>query len=171
MEIDNVAREYSCWQRFGSNLCGKAPTSDEPEAVSVGWGKGIDQAGVAAALGNDLGWRWFKDPRLDCLGFRGIFPANSTRKDAENNTLSHTVKYKIYENANKDLLLVVYLFIFIYIYFIHAAPLVEADKEVNEQHYLLWRLQKGVPEGSTEIPKGLAGFSVNESVIRTCRSL
>ncbi|URE19644.1 Glycine cleavage T-protein C-terminal barrel domain [Musa troglodytarum] len=129
VEIDNVAREYSCWQRFGSNLCGKAPASDEPEALSVGWGKDVDQAGVAAAQGNDLGWRWFKDPRLDCLGFRGIFPANST------------------------------------------PPLVEADKEVNEQHYLLWRLQKGVPEGSTEIPKGLAGFSVNESVIRTCRSL
>ncbi|CAL9106431.1 unnamed protein product [Musa textilis] len=112
VEIDNVAREYSCWQRFGSNLCGKAPASDEPEALSVGWGKDVDQAGVAAAQGNDLGWRWFKDPRLDCLGFRGIFPANST------------------------------------------PPLVEADKEVNEQHYLLWRLQKGVPEGSTEIPKG-----------------
>ncbi|KAJ8459336.1 hypothetical protein OPV22_032262 [Ensete ventricosum] len=114
VEIDNVAREYSCWQRFGSNLCSKAPTSDEPEAVSVGWGKGIDQAGVAAAQGNDLGWRWFKDPRLDCLGFRGIFPANST------------------------------------------PPLVEADKEVDEQQYLLWRLKKGVPEGSTEIPKGHA---------------
>ncbi|RWW48008.1 hypothetical protein BHE74_00045968 [Ensete ventricosum] len=49
-----------------------------------------------------------------------------------------------------------------------VAPLVEADKEVDEQQYLLWRLKKGVPEGSTEIPKGLAGFSVNKSVIRTC---
>jgi hypothetical protein len=35
-----------------------------------------------------------------------------------------------------------------------AAPLVEADKETDEQNYLLWRLQKGVAEGSTEIPKG-----------------
>lgn len=35
-------------------------------------------------------------------------------------------------------------------------PLVEADKEVDEQYYLLWRLEEGVPEGSTEIPKGEA---------------
>jgi hypothetical protein len=35
-----------------------------------------------------------------------------------------------------------------------AAPLVEADKETDEQNYLLWRLRKGVAEGSTEIPKG-----------------
>ena len=35
-----------------------------------------------------------------------------------------------------------------------AAPLIEADKETDEQNYLLWRLQKGVAEGSTEIPKG-----------------
>jgi hypothetical protein len=33
-------------------------------------------------------------------------------------------------------------------------PLVEADKEVDEQYYLLWRLEEGVPEGSAEIPKG-----------------
>jgi len=35
-------------------------------------------------------------------------------------------------------------------------PLVEADKEVDEQYYLLWRLEEGVPEGSAEIPKGEA---------------
>ena len=35
-----------------------------------------------------------------------------------------------------------------------AAPLVEADKETDEKNYLLWRLEKGVAEGSTEIPKG-----------------
>ncbi|WOL18126.1 transferase, mitochondrial [Canna indica] len=114
VEIDNVAKEFSCWQRFGNNLCSEIPSADEPEAASVGWGQGIDNAGVSAAQGNDVGWRWFRDPRLDCLGFRGIFPTNST------------------------------------------PPLVEADKEVNEQHYLLWRFQKGIPEGSTEIPKGEA---------------
>ncbi|KAH9331453.1 hypothetical protein KI387_003561, partial [Taxus chinensis] len=37
-------------------------------------------------------------------------------------------------------------------------PLVEADKEVDEQYYLLWRLEEGVPEGSTEIPKGFNYF-------------
>jgi hypothetical protein len=36
-----------------------------------------------------------------------------------------------------------------------AAPLVEADKEADERHYLLWRIENGVAEGSTEIPKGL----------------
>ncbi|URE49623.1 Glycine cleavage T-protein C-terminal barrel domain [Musa troglodytarum] len=30
----------------------------------------------------------------------------------------------------------------------------------NEWHYLQWRLEKGVPEGSTEIPKGLAGEAI-----------
>ncbi|GFY86224.1 glycine cleavage T-protein family [Actinidia rufa] len=35
-------------------------------------------------------------------------------------------------------------------------PLVEADKETDEKNYLLWRLEKGVAEGSTEIPKGEA---------------
>ncbi|XP_019443626.1 PREDICTED: putative transferase At4g12130, mitochondrial [Lupinus angustifolius] len=33
-------------------------------------------------------------------------------------------------------------------------PLVEADKFTDEQNYLLWRIEKGVAEGSTEIPKG-----------------
>lgn len=37
----------------------------------------------------------------------------------------------------------------------------EADKEASEWHYLQWRLEKGIPEGSTEIPKGLAGYSSN----------
>ncbi|KAK7255753.1 hypothetical protein RIF29_29172 [Crotalaria pallida] len=35
-------------------------------------------------------------------------------------------------------------------------PLVEADKVKDEQNYLLWRIEKGVAEGSTEIPKGEA---------------
>lgn len=35
-----------------------------------------------------------------------------------------------------------------------SAPLVEADKETDENNFLLWRLGKGVAEGSTEIPKG-----------------
>lgn len=32
-------------------------------------------------------------------------------------------------------------------------PLVEADKEVDEVYYLLYRLERGVPEGCSEIPK------------------
>lgn len=45
----------------------------------------------------------------------------------------------------------VYVLIICFLLFI--APLVEADKEADEQHYLLWRIERGVPEGSTEIPK------------------
>lgn len=35
-------------------------------------------------------------------------------------------------------------------------PLIEVDKEIDEQNFLLWRIDKGVAEGSTEIPKGEA---------------
>lgn len=34
------------------------------------------------------------------------------------------------------------------------APLVEADSAVEEDYYLLWRMEQGVAEGCTEIPKG-----------------
>ncbi|XP_020244210.1 putative transferase At4g12130, mitochondrial [Asparagus officinalis] len=36
----------------------------------------------------------------------------------------------------------------------NSAPLVESDKETNEEHYLQWRVERGIAEGSTEIPKG-----------------
>ncbi|CAK9273526.1 unnamed protein product [Sphagnum jensenii] len=35
-------------------------------------------------------------------------------------------------------------------------PLVEAGEEVDDEYYLLWRLEQGIPEGSIEIPKGEA---------------
>ncbi|XP_024399197.1 putative transferase At4g12130, mitochondrial isoform X1 [Physcomitrium patens] len=35
-------------------------------------------------------------------------------------------------------------------------PLVEAGTKVEEDYYLLWRMEQGVAEGSTEIPKGEA---------------
>ncbi|KAA8521917.1 hypothetical protein F0562_012769 [Nyssa sinensis] len=114
VDIENVAKEFSCWQRYGGNLSEKSSSSEEPEAAAVGWGGAVDPSGVSASRGNNLGWQWYKDPRLDCLGFRGIFPSNTT------------------------------------------PPSVEADKETDEQNYLLWRLEKGVAEGSTEIPKGEA---------------
>ncbi|KAA0058924.1 putative transferase [Cucumis melo var. makuwa] len=53
--------------------------------------------------GEDNGWQWFQDPRLECL-----------------------------------------------------APLIEADKETDEDNYVLWRLEKGVSQGSNEIQKGEA---------------
>lgn len=112
VEIECVADDFSCWQRFGQDLAQKS--SEEPDAASLGWGGGFDRSGQSSSQGNNRGWLWYRDPRLDCLGFRGIFPSNTT------------------------------------------PPLVEADKETNEENYLLWRLEKGVAEGSAEIPKGEA---------------
>ncbi|KAB2039003.1 hypothetical protein ES319_D03G183100v1 [Gossypium barbadense] len=114
VDIENVAEDFYCWQRYGRGLSEKTPSVEEPVAASVGWRGGDNRSGNSASRGNDVGWQWFKDPRLDCLGFRGIFPSGTT------------------------------------------PPLVESDKETDEEKYLLWRLEKGVAEGSTEIPKGEA---------------
>ncbi|KAL8141332.1 hypothetical protein V2J09_007353 [Rumex salicifolius] len=111
VDIENVGEEYCCWQRYGGNLSDNS-FSEEPEAASVGWGGNVDRSAISSAHGNSMGWQWYNDPRLHCLGFRGIFPSNTT------------------------------------------PPLVEADKETVEENYLLWRLEKGVAEGSNEIPKG-----------------
>ncbi|KAL1537761.1 putative transferase, mitochondrial [Salvia divinorum] len=85
-----------------------------PFITSVGWGGTVDQSGVSSPQGNNVGWNWHKDPRLTCLGYRGIFPSNAT------------------------------------------PLLVEEDKETDEGNFLLWRFEKGVAEGSSEIPKGEA---------------
>ncbi|GAB2224562.1 hypothetical protein Droror1_Dr00005324 [Drosera rotundifolia] len=112
VDIENVGEEFACWQRFGGELSKpSSSTEEEPEAAAVGWGASVDQSAMSSLQGNSSGWRWFKDPRLSSLGFRGIFPSNST------------------------------------------PPLVEADKETEEESFTLWRLEKGVAEGSTEIPK------------------
>ncbi|KAI7994242.1 putative transferase [Camellia lanceoleosa] len=110
VDIESMAEAFSCWQWYGTNLTKMSSSAEEPEAASVGWGGAVDY----------LGWQWHKDPRLDCLGFRGSF---------------HPIQY---------------------VRFISITPLVEADKETDEKNYLLWRLEKGVAEGSTEIPKGEA---------------
>ncbi|XP_076923711.1 putative transferase At4g12130, mitochondrial [Bidens hawaiensis] len=117
VDIENVGDEFSCWQRFGTDLHERSPTatsSEDPVAHSVGWGGAVDPTGSSSSQGNSGGWQWHKDPRLDCLGFRGIFPSNAT------------------------------------------PPLVEANTETEEENFLLWRLEKGVAEGSIEIPKGEA---------------
>ncbi|KAG2330547.1 hypothetical protein Bca4012_019868 [Brassica carinata] len=69
VDIENVAQEFSCWQRYGRNLTGSS---------SVGWGGGVDRAGESTASGNKYGWQWYEDPRLDCLGYRSIFPSDAT---------------------------------------------------------------------------------------------
>ncbi|KAE8661791.1 hypothetical protein F3Y22_tig00113722pilonHSYRG00013 [Hibiscus syriacus] len=114
VDIKNVAEDFLCWQRYGGDLPGKTPAVEEPEAASVGWGSGVDSSSKSASHGSAVGCQWFKDPRLDCLGFRGIFRSGT------------------------------------------IPPFVESDKETDEENYLMWRLEKGVAEGSTEIPKGEA---------------
>ncbi|GAB2274105.1 hypothetical protein Dimus_008876 [Dionaea muscipula] len=115
VEIESADKEFNCWQRYGGELSDKSSSNEEePDAAAVGWGATVDQYAMSSSQGNGEGWRWFKDPRLHSLGFRGIFPFNST------------------------------------------PPLVEADKETDEENFTLWRLKKGVAEGSTEIPKGEA---------------
>ncbi|CAI0413862.1 unnamed protein product [Linum tenue] len=114
VEIENVGEDFQCWQRFGGDVGEKSSVVEDPGTASLGWGSGVDLAGISASHGSDGGWQWFKDPRLDCLGLRGIFPTNT------------------------------------------VPPLVEADKETNEENYLLWRIENGIAEGSSEIPKGEA---------------
>lgn len=80
VEIENVGKDFSCWQRYGGNLSKTSSDVEEPEAASVGWGSGVDRSGVLASQGNTHGYQWHKDPRLDCLGFRGIFPSHTTRE-------------------------------------------------------------------------------------------
>ncbi|KAF8032865.1 hypothetical protein BT93_D1676 [Corymbia citriodora subsp. variegata] len=111
VDIENIAQDFSCWQCYGINYSHESSAAEELDTASIGWGAGIDKSTMSASQGNDIRWQWFKDPRLDCLGYRGIFPSSS------------------------------------------EPPLVEADKETDEKNYLLWRLEKGVAEGSTEIPK------------------
>ena len=72
--------EFCCWQRYGGNLSDKSSSAEEPEVAGVGWGGSIDSSSMSSAQGSESGWKWFKDPRLDCLGFRGIFPSGSLRE-------------------------------------------------------------------------------------------
>ena len=81
VDIENVGEEFSCWQRFGADHHKRQPSSlEDPQAASVGWGGAIDPTGSSSSQGNNTGLQWHKDPRLDCLGFRGIFPSNSIRE-------------------------------------------------------------------------------------------
>lgn len=75
-----MAEDFSCWQRFGGNLAAKSRVTEEPDAANIGWGSSVDETGQSAAHVDEHGWRWFNDPRLECLGFRGIFPSHETRE-------------------------------------------------------------------------------------------
>ncbi|KAG6634247.1 hypothetical protein CIPAW_12G105000 [Carya illinoinensis] len=78
VDATNLAEDFSCWQLYGGNLSERSLSAEEPEAASVDWGGGVDHSGMSASCAVDLGWQWFKDPRLDSLGFRGIFPSDIT---------------------------------------------------------------------------------------------
>lgn len=93
VEVENASDDFSCWQRFGERVSSDNPSTEEPEASSVGWGQGLDQTGESAAQGTEQGWQWFTDPRLNSLGFRGIFPSNTTRK-RNLNILIHFLQVK-----------------------------------------------------------------------------
>ncbi|KAG2264828.1 hypothetical protein Bca52824_071907 [Brassica carinata] len=97
LDIENVAEEFSCWQRYGRNLS---------ESSSVGWGGGVDRAGESTASGNKYGWQWYEDPRLDCLGYRSIFPSDATpplveadKKTDESNYLLWRLEHGVAEGS------------------------------------------------------------------------
>ncbi|XP_039167692.1 putative transferase At4g12130, mitochondrial [Eucalyptus grandis] len=76
VDIGNISKDFTYWQRYDTNYSHKSSTAKEPDAASVGWGAGIDKSAMSASQGNDIRWQWFKDPRLDSLGYRGIFPSS-----------------------------------------------------------------------------------------------
>lgn len=80
VEIESLADDFSCWQRFGHDIETKSSPAEEPEAKSVGWGGTVDPSGMVSSHGNTCGWQWNKDPRLECLGLRGVFASDTTRK-------------------------------------------------------------------------------------------
>lgn len=80
VEIESLADDFSCWQRFGHDIETKSSPAEEPEAKSVGWGGTVDPSGMVSSHGNMCGWQWNKDPRLECLGLRGVFASDTTRK-------------------------------------------------------------------------------------------
>lgn len=150
VEIENVAEDFTCWQRYGAKLVGNSSSAEEPETTSIGYGGSAQQD--AASHGSDAGWEWFKDPRLDCLGYRGIFRSGVLRKFLNGGfkvVIQIFRSHEVFGSVVCPIELCKFLW-----FFSVAAPLVEAGKEVGEEQYHLWRLEKGVAEGSTEIPKG-----------------
>ncbi|KAL8200850.1 hypothetical protein R6Q57_012189 [Mikania cordata] len=99
VDIEHAGEEFSCWQRFGVDLHKRPqlpPSVEDPVASSVGWGGAVDPTGSSSSQGNNIGWQWHKDPRLNCLGFRGIFPSNVTPPMVEANTETEEENYLIW---------------------------------------------------------------------------
>ncbi|KDO63768.1 hypothetical protein CISIN_1g042318mg [Citrus sinensis] len=115
VEIENVAEDFSCWQRFGGKLSENSSLQKNQRLPQL--------AGVLALI--VLACRLHMVMMLDGNGLR----------------ILDWIVLDLGESSN----LVEYV-----------TPLVEADKETDEMNYLLCRLEQGVAEGSTEIPKGEA---------------
>lgn len=81
VEIQDASKDMAAWQRFGGALVHESGVSKDADTEGIGWGGGNDLSGCAAAQGCIHGWKWFRDPRLVSLGFRGIFPSDSLRKN------------------------------------------------------------------------------------------
>ncbi|KAL6972591.1 hypothetical protein U1Q18_026765 [Sarracenia purpurea var. burkii] len=73
VDIENVAEAFSCWQRYGRNPTEKSSSTEELDAASVGWGTAVDQSGVLASQGNDLGWQCIRIPDWIALDSGGSF--------------------------------------------------------------------------------------------------
>ncbi|KAK9921963.1 hypothetical protein M0R45_030455 [Rubus argutus] len=55
---------------------------------------------MSASRGEPRGWQWFKDPRLDCLSFWGIFPSNTTPPLVEADTETDEHNYLLWRIVN-----------------------------------------------------------------------
>ncbi|KAL6606263.1 hypothetical protein ACP70R_041916 [Stipagrostis hirtigluma subsp. patula] len=100
VDIDNVSEDFACWQRFGSNVVHTEPAAQEPEAQSIGWGQGTDHTGESSVQGDGHGWQWLKDPRLDYLGYRGIFPADMIPPLVESDKQADERHYQLWRIKN-----------------------------------------------------------------------
>lgn len=108
VDIEHVGGEFCCWQRYGGNLSDKSSSVEEPEVAGIGFGGSIDSSSMSSSQGSESGWQWFKDPRLDCLGFRGIFPSGSPpplveadKEAAEENYLLWRLEKGVAEGPNE----------------------------------------------------------------------
>ncbi|KAH9625274.1 hypothetical protein KSS87_023526 [Heliosperma pusillum] len=108
VDIEHVGKDFCCWQRYGGELSDKSSAVEEPESAGVGWGGNVDSSPMSSSQGSEGGWQWFKDPRLDCLGFRGIFPTGTPpplveadKETSEENYLLWRLEQGVAEGPNE----------------------------------------------------------------------
>ncbi|KAH9620250.1 hypothetical protein KSS87_021545 [Heliosperma pusillum] len=108
VDIEHVGKDFCCWQRYGGELSDKSSSVEEPESAGVGWGGNVDSSAMSSSQGSEGGWQWFKDPRLDCLGFRGIFATGTPpplveadKETSEENYLLWRLEQGVAEGPNE----------------------------------------------------------------------